>query len=528
MKSVGMRFLLLFGLLILILSLFMLYWAHRVSREHAQDLMSRQASIALEFNLAILSYVGNYVRPELVRKLGKGYFMPETMSTSYISRSVFEKVQEKFPDFIIRFASDNPRNPINAATSEELEIINYFRQNRNAARVSRVMILNGRRYLALFNPRWLQKDCMRCHGNPKDAPAELIRRYGNTASFNRLIDDLAGLDTVAVQLDAFDDALHSEMYRQWFIITVVLLLLFGTVMVLFHRVVTKRLKAIIKHFSDIADNPDSTRMTPLKLGGKDEIAVLGSSFNHLIEKLSESHSMLEHRVAERTIKLTGVNEELKREITDRTRAEEALKKSLEENQALLRELQHRVKNSLAIITGLIGIEAKRMDDPAANEALTNIRNRVNSLSKLYDQLYNANEVREVRLDAYLEQMARSLMDTYDSPEKSIDLRTELAPLKIDVKQSISVGLILNELLTNALKYAFTDRSGGTIRIDLRKSDGGAVIEVADDGAGLPQGFSLEGSRGRGMEIVQMLVATLKGEMEYGRGRETVFRVSFPV
>src|SRR5512134_212436 len=110
MKSIGTRFLLPFGVLAVGFSVFVLYQIQVESREHAEELVSHQAALALEFNLAIRDYGARTIRPIMEQIIDKDEFYTETMSTSYISRRIFERVQEKFPDYIIRFASDNPRN----------------------------------------------------------------------------------------------------------------------------------------------------------------------------------------------------------------------------------------------------------------------------------------------------------------------------------------------------------------------------------------------------------------------------------
>ena len=118
MKSLGTRFLLPFGLLAVLFSVFILYQTYDASRRHANELVNQQADLALEFDLAIRNYVAQKIRPNMERLVGRNGFDPETMSTSYISRHIFEEVRKKFPDYIIRFSSENPRNPANLAGTE--------------------------------------------------------------------------------------------------------------------------------------------------------------------------------------------------------------------------------------------------------------------------------------------------------------------------------------------------------------------------------------------------------------------------
>ena len=152
MKSVGTRFLIPFGILAVLGSVFVFYQTYESSRKHAYELISQQAALALEFNLAIRSYVGEKIRPVMEKSVDKNTFIPETMSTSFISREIFERVRNKFPGNIIRFSSDNPRNPINRATPDEQRMIEYFQQNSQVKRRTEEIQIEGRRYLAHFSP----------------------------------------------------------------------------------------------------------------------------------------------------------------------------------------------------------------------------------------------------------------------------------------------------------------------------------------------------------------------------------------
>ena len=330
MKSLGTRFLLPFGLLAVLFSVFILYQTYDASRKHANELVNQQANLALEFDLAIRNYVGQKIRPNVEKFMGRDGFNPETMSTSYISKKIFEDVRKKFPDYIIRFSSENPRNPANLADTEELKMINYFRANPQFKRRTDKVEINGRLYLVHFTPRFLTGECMRCHGDPKDAPAELVKRYGSKASFYRKVGDVAGLDMVAVPIEKVNAALAAEMRHQTIILVAGLALLFGLIIVVFRVLVTRRLAAISGHFQDIASHTESPWMTPVTVTGTDEISVLGSAFNKLLEQLRASHASLEKRVDERTAELGQANADLRKEAVIRRQAEDELRKYSEE------------------------------------------------------------------------------------------------------------------------------------------------------------------------------------------------------
>ena len=122
---------------------------------------------------------------------------------------------------------------------------------------------------------------MQCHSDPKDAPAELVKRYGPTASFHRKVGDVVGLDTVAVPVEAMNAALFSEMRSRFMILATVFVLLFGSIFYIFRFVVGKRLVAMASHFEEIAAHAESPWMTPVEVKGNDEISVVGIAFNKL-------------------------------------------------------------------------------------------------------------------------------------------------------------------------------------------------------------------------------------------------------
>ena len=329
MKSLSARFLLPFGLLTILIFALVFYVTYEASRRHAYQLVHKQLVLALEFDLAVRSYAADRIRPVMAGLVGNDGFIPETMSTSFISRHIFEETRKKFPDLLVRFSSENPRNPINMANSDELSMIEYFRHNREVESRMEEMQLGGRRFLVHFAPRWLKPECMRCHGDPKDAPAELVERYGAIASFHRMVGDVAGLDMVAVPVDAANAALAEEMQSQSIVLAVGLALLFGSIFLVFRFTVTRRLEAMAGHFNEIAAHAESPVMVPVTVSGNDEISVVGVAFNRLIDQLRAAQASLELRVSQRTDELRKVNEQLQRELAERKRANDALTESEE-------------------------------------------------------------------------------------------------------------------------------------------------------------------------------------------------------
>lgn len=183
-------------------------WTHT----HIDETADRQAQLAIEFDRAIRTYVRKHIRPEIVKHVEPGTFIPEVMSTSFVSRSIFDSVREALPGSILRFPSTNPRNPINRATAEEAAIFRYFEQHPDAEFWAGRMTYGegGETYFVRAMPYAFTPECLACHGRPEDAPAALRARYGPEAGFGRSPGDLS-LELVALPVDAY----YAEASRQW-------------------------------------------------------------------------------------------------------------------------------------------------------------------------------------------------------------------------------------------------------------------------------------------------------------------------
>ena len=182
----------------------------------------------------------------------------------------------------------------------------------------------------------------------------------------------------------------------------------------------------------------------------------------------------------------------------------------EEKNLLLAELQHRVKNSLMMISSLTSLEMGRRENAEFRESMEKVRDRINAVAKLYDLLLADEPSRGVRLDIYVKDVAEKLLESYSSSTRRIAIEIELEQMEVDAKTSVSVGIIVNELVTNAMKYAFPGGRTGRIRVRLARCAGKIELEVADDGVGAAEG----GATGLGSLIVSMLVKQLGGELRH--------------
>jgi len=190
-----------------------------------------------------------------------------------------------------------------------------------------------------------------------------------------------------------------------------------------------------------------------------------------------------------------------------------------EVQTLLREIHHRVKNNLQIISSLLKLQARKISDESTLEALRTGQARVRSMALLHQRLYQGDELKEIPMQPYLADLTQSLMDAYQVDENRIQLRTDLDDLSLDVDAAVPIGLIVNELITNSLKYAFPDERSGEIRLTLKQKGDDLHLQVSDNGIGmkLVSGQPVTQKSSFGLELVASLTQKLNGQLSFVNG-----------
>ena len=213
---------------------------------------------------------------------------------------------------------------------------------------------------------------------------------------------------------------------------------------------------------------------------------------------------------------------LVREVTDQRMAEEARRKEI-----LLKEIHHRVKNNLQVISSLLALQAGAAGDARTRGLLYESRNRVHSMALIHEKLYQSADERGISFAAYVRDLAAHLRHSYAGNSDAVTMAIDVEEITLDMDVLVPCGLIINELLSNALKYAFPDERTGTIRVQMRRAPEGLVLTVSDDGVGLPAGLDLAAPRSLGLRIVNSLVAQLQGTLTVGKGPGASFTLTFP-
>jgi PAS domain S-box-containing protein len=222
----------------------------------------------------------------------------------------------------------------------------------------------------------------------------------------------------------------------------------------------------------------------------------------------------------------GVIYAVARDVTAERELMEKLAASLKEREVLLQEVHHRVKNNLQVISSLINMQARQLGNAVALDALEECRARVEAIALIHDKLYQTNDYASVPFGEYARGLVHSVFQTHRPVAGTVELVLDIdGQVVLPVGRAIPCGLILNELITNAIKHAFPGGKRGTIRVSLHRRGEALVLAVSDDGVGMPAAFDVRTSKSLGMHLVAMLVRQLKGQLEIARGVGASFRVT---
>jgi PAS domain S-box-containing protein len=207
------------------------------------------------------------------------------------------------------------------------------------------------------------------------------------------------------------------------------------------------------------------------------------------------------------------------DITESLRVNQQLRESLLEKEVLLKEIHHRVKNNLQVVSSLLSLQSEQILDRQAREVFRESQNRVKSMALIHERLYRSTDLAHVDFGEYVRNLAVSLVNSYRTsmPQVQCDISVVSVPMDIDI--AIPCGLILNELVSNALKYAFPGGREGRIEVKFAQAaDETYELTVCDDGVGLPEGFDFRNTKSLGYQLVDLLVDQVKGRLEVGSGR----------
>ncbi len=216
------------------------------------------------------------------------------------------------------------------------------------------------------------------------------------------------------------------------------------------------------------------------------------------------------------------------DITDRKRMEENLKNSLKEKETLIQEIHHRVKNNMQVIIALLSLQSESFEDPKVVNIFNDTERRIRSMALVHEKLYRSQDLYNIEIKDYIEELARSLIKSYNIAHDRVILETDIEIFPVSINTATTCGLIINELITNSLQHAFPSGGNGVIFIKMSSTDQETVeLRVGDNGAGLPADFDIGSSESFGMFIIRTLAeGQLQGKLELNRDMGTEFIIRF--
>jgi two-component sensor histidine kinase len=208
-------------------------------------------------------------------------------------------------------------------------------------------------------------------------------------------------------------------------------------------------------------------------------------------------------------------------------SEERLRASLKEKEVLLQEIHHRVKNNMQVISSLVALQAEKLQDAAMRAVLMDMTHRVRSMAMVHEKLYQSADLARVEFAGYTQSLLHYIWRAHGTAASGVRLILDLQPVSLSVNTAVPCGLILNELVSNALKHAFCNRAAGQVAVSLSGDTQGRVcLCVRDNGTGLPSGFDWRQSQSLGLRLVQMLAGQLHAAVEVTSVEGVEFTITF--
>lgn len=214
------------------------------------------------------------------------------------------------------------------------------------------------------------------------------------------------------------------------------------------------------------------------------------------------------------------------EITDKKATESQIRQSLKEKEVLLKEVHHRVKNNLQVISSILNLQSSYVKDDQTLSILRESQNRIKSMSYIHESLYQTKNFSSINFSEYIVNLSNNLFHSYQIFDNFIELKLKVEPVNLNLDQAIPCGLIVNELITNSLKYAFKGRKEGEIFIGIHETGKAVSIQIEDNGVGLPKGFNHLKTETLGLQLVVTLVEQLDGVMEMKSENGTKYLITF--
>ncbi len=296
---------------------------------------------------------------------------------------------------------------------------------------------------------------------------------------------------------------------------------------------------------DVFDSIVDTPIIIVTGSGDEEIAVKAmkaGAYDYLIKDPKGNYLMMlpvtvenairrkknEELVKKRTAELVKTNKQLQMEIIERKKMEERINASLKEKEILLKEVHHRVRNNMQVIYGLFEIQSDYIRDKQCLDIIKGCQNQLMSIGLVHKILYKSEDLANIDFNGYIKSLAGKIFDSYGISAERVGLKIDIDAISMGIDESIRCGLIISELVSNSLKYAFPDDKKGEIKIGLHTVGGEEVeLAVSDNGIGIPENLDIKKTDTLGLKMVEIFVVDmLRGSIEVSRAAGTEYRIKF--
>jgi len=215
-----------------------------------------------------------------------------------------------------------------------------------------------------------------------------------------------------------------------------------------------------------------------------------------------------------------------RDLTERQKADEQIKKSLQEKEVLIREVHHRVKNNMQIISSLLNLQTRYVDDKETVNLLKESQNRVKSMAMIHEKLYQSHDLNHINIFDYINSLVKDLFYSYAIPKNQIKPVIEVEEINLNIETAVPCGLIISEIISNSLKYAFPKGREGEVHISLKHKGEKFYLTISDNGIGFPESIDFNNTDSLGLKLVNSLTEQIDGELELDRSHGTKFNITF--
>ncbi|MHA1969295.1 MAG: PAS domain-containing sensor histidine kinase [Candidatus Hodarchaeales archaeon] len=216
-----------------------------------------------------------------------------------------------------------------------------------------------------------------------------------------------------------------------------------------------------------------------------------------------------------------------RDITERKKAEELVKASLKEKEVLLQEIHHRVKNNMTVISSLLKLQSDKIKDEQYIDIFNSSIDRIKTMALIHEKLYESQDLAKVNFNNYLKDMINNMLMSCGLNSQKVAFKTDVQDITLGVDTAIPCGLIINELVSNSIKYAFPEGKEGEIKVSLRRNGTAEVkMTISDNGVGMPEDVDFRNTDSLGLNLVNTLVKQIQGKMELNKEKGSKFEITF--